>query len=199
LATWVGTIVETKGRPDFWERARVQGVHANVTDVPAHALVECEIRFDVSVSIRLAEAISRDISVECLAFVLQTTGGVQQFHAFREGKCVRRLGYSRDEGGWLENDGPPAAWEPSYFFGGGAADATSDQWPDMLDDELSAEQIARYEAARQAGDARPVLDLLNPSSTEGMIRVCKFFGCRPDHPAGSWRKPSLLSRILGRR
>ena len=196
MATWLGSIVETQGRLDFWDVARKHGVRSSAAAVPAHALIDCDSGSNFLSSVRLAAALSRELSVMAIGFVVQTTSDVHLVHAYVDGEVVRRLEYSRDDRGWGLVEGPPQAWEQAYFFDG---EATADgQWPDLLDDELSDADLARYEEAKRAGDTSPVIALLRPSSTAPMWRVCESFGIvRGSEPAGVWKKPSLLSRLFG--
>jgi hypothetical protein len=199
MGTWVATIAETGARPDFWEIAQKHGVRASNSEVPEYALIDCDVGRDFQASIRLAEELSRDVGTTCIGFVVQTNADVHEVHAFNRGKAIRTLGYCRDSGGWLQVEGAAQPWEHAYFFDedGSTSDETS-PWPNMLWDDLTDEDIARYENGKAAGDASSVLDLMHPSSMEPMIRVCTFFGIQPDRPAGRWKRPSLLSRLLGR-
>ncbi|MBI5478576.1 MAG: hypothetical protein HY906_06975 [Deltaproteobacteria bacterium] len=200
MSTWVAAVVETAGRADFWEIARNHGVQATIADVPKYALIECDAGFDFQASVRLAEALSRDLGTTSLGFVVQTNADVHELHAFSSGPAVRRLAYSRDSGGWLQVEGTAQPWERAYFFDEAGSTKTDDsgRWPDMLWDDLSDEDLARYEAAKAAGDPATVMDWMHPSSTAPMHRVCGFLGIHADRPAGSWRKPSLWSRVFGR-
>lgn len=197
MSTWVGTIVATTGTSEFWSVAAKHGVRQVVEGVSPFVVIECEFGFDFRASIRLAEALSRDLATMAIGFVVQTNSDVHEMHTFMNGTCVRRLGYSRDEGGWIDVDGEPQSWERAYFFDEGST-ADGDTWPDMLSDELSDDDTKRYEAARRAGDASQVLALLNPSSTAPMLRVCDSLGIEGDQPAGSWKKRSFWSRLFGR-
>ncbi len=154
------------------------------------ALIECEVGFDIQASVRLAEALSRELATMAIGFVVQTTSDVHEVHSFVNGTCVRRLVYSRDEGGWIGVEGEPQSWERAYFFDEGST-AERDTWPDMLFDELSDDDTMRYEAAKRAGDAMLVLPLLHPSSTAPMLRVCDSLGVKGDKPGGRWKKRSF--------
>jgi len=66
-----------------------------------------------------------------------------------------------------------------------------------LFDDISDMDAARYEAAKRIGDATAVMDLLHPSSTAPMWRVCESFGVRADGPHGHWKKPTMWSRLFG--
>ena len=72
-----------------------------------------------------------------------------------------------------------------------------DAWPDMLADDISDDDISRYEHAKRAGDPTSVMALLRPSSMSPMLRVCEFFEINPDKPSGTWRKPPFWSRLFG--
>lgn len=193
MGTWVGAIIETAGRADFWDIARRHGVEATTRDVPARVLVNCDIGFDFEASVRLAEAMSKSVGAGAIGFVVQTAADVHELHAFVAGTAVRRLGYSRDEGGWLVVEGAPQPWERAYFFDPEDVEAVCE--------DLSDEDRARYEAASRAGDGTSVLDLIHPSSMAPMRRACTALGVRPDRPDGRWRKRggSLLSRLFGRK
>jgi len=197
MSTWVGTIVATTGTSDFWKVAAKHGVQQAVEGVPPFVLIQCEVGFDFRASIRLAEELSRDLATMAIGFVVQTNSDVHEMHTFMNGKCVRRLGYSRDEGGWIDVDGEAQSWEGAYFFDEGST-ADGDSWPDMLSDELSDDDIRRYEEAKRIEDASQVLSLLNPSSTAPMLRVCDSLGIMADEPSGRWKKRSLWSRLFGR-
>lgn len=197
MSTWVGTIVDTKGASEFWRVAAKHGVQPVSVGVPPYVLIECEVGFDFRASIRLAEAVSRDLSTKAIGFVVQTTSDVHEMHTYMNGTCVRRLGYSRDEGGWIIVEGEPQSWERAYFFDDGST-ADGDTWPDMLFDELSDEDTKRYAEAKRVGDAMSVLQLLHPSSTAPMSRVCESLGIKGDKPAGRWKKRSFLARLLWR-
>ncbi len=184
MATWVACIVETKGRPDFWDVARKRGVRPSTDAIPAYALIDCDSGFDFLASTRLAEALSRDLSAVAIGFVVQTTSDVHLTHVYASGECVRRLEYNRDDGGWGLVQGAPQAWEPAYFFA-------------MPTDELSDEERARCAAAERAGDASSVVELLYPTSTAPMWAVCESLGIKEGQPDGAWKKPSLWSRLFG--
>lgn len=196
MSTWVGTIVATKGASDFWRVVAKHGVRQVARDVPAFALIDCEVGFDFTASVRLAQALSRDLSTMAIGFIVQTTSDVHELHTFVNGTRVRRLVYNRDDGGWVTVEGEPQTWERDYFFDEGST-ASSDAWPDLLSDELSNDDIERYADAKRLGDASSVLSLLHPSSTAPMLRVCASLGIKADEPAGVWKKPSFWSRLFG--
>jgi hypothetical protein len=185
MATWMGCIVETTRRADFWEVARQHDVVAVTGDVLPYVLVDCD---DVTRSMSLARDLSHALAAAALGFVAQTNADVHQIHAYASGECVRRLEYSRDEGGWLVVEGTPQAWEPAYFF-----DPTDDP-----DDELSESEHALYEHAKRAGDPTPIIRLVRLHSTAPLWRVCEHFGIAADTSMGRWTKQSRWSRLFGR-
>lgn len=201
MSTWLGAIIETAGRADFWNIARKHGVEPATQEVRKHALISCNAGFDFAASMRLAEAMSRDLGSMALGFAVQTSVDVHDVRALRSGTLIRRLTYARDNDGWLHVDGTPQAWERAYFFEDAAstADGQDNLWPDMLEDDISDEDIARFEAAKRAGDASSIMSLLHPSSTGAIDRVCTFFDVSTNRPDGYWKKPSWLSRLFARR
>jgi hypothetical protein len=196
MSTWVGAIVETAGRADFWDIARKHRIAPATSETPKYVLIHCDIDFEVHA--RLAEALSRDIDAMALGFLAQTTVDVHELRAFKSGTSIRRLGYSRDDNGWLQVEGTPQSWERAYFFDDGSTSDDDGLWPDMLWDDITDQDIARFEAARRTGDASAVMDLMHPSSTVPLQRVCESFGVDPDQPHGFWKKRSLLSRLFSR-
>ncbi len=50
--------------------------------------------------------------------------------------------------GWLEQSGDAQPWESAFFFGDS----------DMISDELSDADLARYDRAKETGDAAAVMD-----------------------------------------
>jgi len=197
MSTWVGTIVATDGISEFWKKFAEHGVQQIAFGVPPFVLIDCNIGFDFQASVRLAEALSRDLSTMAIGFVVQTNADVHELHTYRRGNCVRRLVYSRDEGGWIVAEGEPQSWEHAYFFGG-VSTGEGSTWPDLLDDDLSEDDLKRFEAAKTASDPMPVLSLFHPSSTAPMLRVCGALGIEGDKPAAKWKKPSFWRRLFGR-
>ncbi len=65
MSTWVGAIVETAGRADFWDVARKHGVDSITLEIPKYVLVECSVGFDFHASVRLAEARNTCSCVRC--------------------------------------------------------------------------------------------------------------------------------------
>ncbi len=197
MGSWVAAIVETGGRADFWDVARRQDVKPVDEGVPAHVLIECELGWDFTASLRLAETLSRALATSAIGFYGQSSADCYEICGYSSGERVRRLAYSRDEGGWLHVEGTPQPWERAFFFDGKfATSSVAEHWPDMLDDELSDQDIRRYESARRAGDASAILDLLHPSSLAPLHRVCAHFGLRAEAPTARWKKRSWWARLF---
>jgi hypothetical protein len=195
MATWVACIVDTKSRPDFWDVARRMGVRPSTAEVPAYALIDCDCGLDFLASIRLAGELSRELSTMCIGFVAQTNTDVHVLRTFVDGAAIRRVEYNREGGGWGIIEGEPQPWEGAYFFGEERT-ASGNYWPDMLSDEISPEDRARYEEAKRIGDPSTIMELLHPSSLAPMWRVCEVFGIdEGERPAGIWKKPSMWSRL----
>ena len=195
MSTWIAAVVDTGGRTDFWDVARRRDVLPIVEAVPPRVLIECEGDFDAST--RLAELLSAELQVSAVALVMQTTSDVYGVRAFDRGALVRRLDYSRDFDRWVDVVGERQPWEPAFFFDGPADLAPGARWPDTIYDDISDDDIARYEAARNVGDASGVMDLVHASG--GSIhRVAAVLGVDPSQPAGRYRRPSWWRRALGR-
>lgn len=196
MGTWVAAIVDTRGRSDFWEVVRAHHVVPSVDTVPARALIDCEIDFEAST--RLAKALSAELETFAVGLVMQTTADVHAVRAFECGTLVRRIDYSRDEGGWLDVTGTPQPWESALFFDGPADLAAGTRWPDTLDDDVDDADIARYEAARTLDDASTVMDLVHASG-RGIHRVASALGVDPRTPVGRHRRPRWWQRVFGSR
>jgi hypothetical protein len=195
VSSWVATIVDTRGRSDFWDVVRRYNVFASADAVPVRALIECEGDFEAST--RLAEALSADLETSAVGLFMQTGADAHGVRAFEGGKLVRHIDYSRDSGGWLDVSGTPQPWESAFFFDGPADLAPETPWPDTIHDDLSDADIARYEAARAMGDASSVMDLVHASG--GSIhRVAAWLGVDPRKPDGRNRTSRWWQRIFGR-
>jgi hypothetical protein len=195
VATWIAAIVASGGRPDFWDVLQTHGVHPVQPTVPEHALIDCGAASQFRASIDLAAALSRELRTDSIGFFAQTSADVYEIEAFEDGRRVRRLAYSRDYGGWLEVLGAPQKWEPAFFFGD-RAETPHVEHPEMLSEEVSEDDVVRYEQARRTGDPGPVIDLLHPSSLAPLYRLCRHFDTDPRHAVATWRRASLWSRVL---
>jgi len=190
VGTWAGVIVESRGSTDLWNIAQRHGVRRRGFAPGAHVLIDCDIAVGFDAPQSLAQSLSRDLLADTISFVAQTAADVYDLQAFVRGEQVRHLSYSRDDGGWVIVEGEPQSWEAACFFGDGSGD--------VLDDDISPEDLARYQAATRSGDVAAVLDLLRPSSTSHLNRLCLSFGIAADQPAGALLRRSLWSRLWGR-
>ncbi len=197
MGTWTAVIVATQGRADFWRAARAEGVEPDTSAVPPLALIDVDARSDFESPILLAQTLSTVLSTAAIGFAAQTGSDAYEIRAFDHGECMRHLAYSRDDDGWLAADGRTQPWERAFFFDG-PADGANGAWPDTLDEEISDADVARYEAARLAGDPSQVMDLVHPRSTAPLRRLCAFYGVDPDAPAGRWQKQSFFGKLFGR-
>jgi hypothetical protein len=201
MSTWAGAIVETHDRADFAAVAAKYRI-AISGDVTPWILVEGETNFASLCPPAFAEALSRELQCTVIAFFLQSTASVEEVEHWDNGKLLRKLQYSHDGGGWLTHSGTPQAWEPKYFFADDEGTREGATWPSNLGDEVTDEEIARYERARAANDATAILDLLSGGSARGIHRLCKHFGVRPDAagarytPATSWKPRIILAAIV---
>jgi hypothetical protein len=184
MATWVGAIVETRGRADFAEVAAKYRITLAQAPGP-WLLVECaNLRLAV-----FAQALSRELGGAVIAFLLQTTASVEEVEHWHNGELMRKFAYSADEGGWLSQQGRQQAWESVYFFAEDETTADDAKWPLNLADELTPEDIARYEQARAARDASSVMDLLSGGSAHSLLRLCHHFGVDPQEPGARYTAP----------
>jgi hypothetical protein len=201
MSTWAGAIVETRGRADFAVIAAKYRI-AVTSAVSPWILVEGEITFANLCPPIFAEALSRELESTVIAFFVQTTASVEEIEQWENGKLVRKLQYSHDGGGWITHAGAPQAWEPKYFFADEEGTADDAEWPSNLGDEVSDEQVARYDRARAANDAMSILDLLSGGSARGMYRVCEQFGVNPEAagarytPPTHWKPRIILAAIV---
>jgi hypothetical protein len=196
MATWCGVLASWETGADLAAIARRLDLEVLAEPGPGHLLVDCGAHFGVPA--RLAAALSRELGGETLGFDAQTASDAYQLDAFERGTPVRHLLYTRDDGGWVEVTGTMQPWEPAFFFDGNAASGDGEGWPDLLSDELDDESIARFEAARKAGNPSAVLDLLEPHSTAPLLRLCALWGVDAQRPWARWRKPSFLRRLWAR-
>ena len=114
MATWVAVIADTQGRADFWDVAQTLGVRA-VRPLRPYVLIDCGAHF---ARVRgFARDVSRELGVETIGFIAQTTADVHCIWVFSGGALVRELEYSRDEGGWQKVEGTPQVWEADYCKG----------------------------------------------------------------------------------
>ncbi|WP_394831579.1 hypothetical protein LVJ94_34205 [Pendulispora rubella] len=191
MATWAGAIVETCGQRDFASITAKYGV--TVTgDVTPRLLIEGDLRITRGLGPPIfAEALSRDLQGTVIAFFVQTGASVAQIEHWEKGELVRKLEHweAEDRAGWGTQTGTPQVWEASYFFDDGEGTADDARWPSNLRDELTDDEMARYEHARAMKDASSILDLLSDGSPRSIRRLCLHFGVDPDTPGARYTPP----------
>jgi hypothetical protein len=195
VGSWVATIVDTQNRADFWDVARAHGITPSTTTVPPRALIDCDIDFDAST--RLAQTLSAQLQTFAVGLIMQTSSDVHGVRAFDRGTLVRRIDYSRDEGGWRDLVGAPQLWESPLFFDGPLELSGNARWPDVLDDDVTDDDIARYNAALALRDASTVMDLVHATGS-GIHRVATALGVTPTEPHARWHRPGFFKRVFGR-
>jgi hypothetical protein len=195
VSTWIGALVETRGRRDLAEVAAKHGIVVTRAEGP-WLLVEGEVALGSLGLPAFAQELSRDLGASVIAFAIQTTASVEELEQWTDGQRVRRLAYSGDAGGWEPPQGTPQPWEPAFFFAEEESTAVGATWPGNLTDELSGDDIARYERARDGRDAAPVLDLLSGGSVWPLRRLCAHLGVDPDAPGGRYSPPKNRRGLL---
>jgi hypothetical protein len=189
MGTWIGAFVEQKGRSDLREVLATCNITLEGSPEGDWIHVMAEVSLASLKTPPFGEALSRELGGRVIGFLLQTTASVEEIVCWENGEQVRRLSYFGDEGGWLHHEGEPQDWEPTYFFEAERGTAQGQPWPMNLDEELSDEDIARYEEAKAAGDAEPILDLIQVGSGWGLYRLAEHLGVRADAPDAIYRPP----------
>lgn len=131
-----------------------------------------------------ARALSKELDTTVIAIFLQTTVSNERIEHWQSGRLVRELEYYMDGGGWIAQSGEPQEWESTYFFAEGEGTGPGEKWPRNLGDEVSEDEIRRYEAARATRTAAPVMDLLMGGD---IVRLCKFYGVDIERPGAHYQ------------
>jgi len=140
-----------------------------------------------------AQALSKELNTTVIAFFLQTTVSNERVEHWQSGRLLRELEYYMDGGGWIAQSGEPQEWEGVYFFAQDEGTGPNDEWPSNLGDEVSEDDIHRYEAARSRRIAGPVMDLLRGGD---IVRLCNFYGVDLGRPGAHYTtRPNW--RVLG--
>lgn len=140
-----------------------------------------------------ARELSEELSTTVLALFFQSTVSTERLEQWESGKLVRELEYYFDGGGWIVDNGLVQEWEVDYFFSEGEGTGDGQSWPSNLADDVSDEDVARYEEAKARRDPSAVMDLLQGGDFE---RIWKHFGVDPRHPgARHLSPPSRAPRI----
>lgn len=183
MATWIGAIVDGVPVERFLTYARGLGIDVyNAEKAPF--LVHIAPSISVLHPPQFAQAMSQELECTVVAFFVQTTASVEELEHWENGVLKRRLAFSADEGGWLAQEGNAQPWEAAYFFSEGEGTGDDEQWPLNLLDDISDEEIERYNTARKNQDAAPIMDLFFAGSTDGVERVCAFYGLDAQRPNG---------------
>ncbi len=200
MSTWQGAIV----RVDDVERlVALAGRYRITLSAPAGPwlLIDAPPQLGRLGPPPFAWALSRELATCVIGFFLQTTDSTERIEQWENGELVRELEYLRDDEGWSARQGAPQSWERAYFFSDEEGTAPDQRWPSNLRDEITTEDIARYETARVSGSAEPVMDLLSGGS---ITRLCEFHGVDLKSPAGhytpkrNWRvQGTVLAIALG--
>lgn len=199
MATWVGALVETKGRAEL---GAILSAHGATLEGAPGPWVLVQVDGGAISPPDFARHVSRALGGRAISFAAQTAASVEALQAWDEGTLVRTLTYSGDQGGWIEQDGAPQDWEAAYFFADGEGTRDGEAWPLALDDEISDEDLARFETARAAKDASTVMDLLHAGSAHGLRRLCAHFGVDPQRPGArvvvpqSWKPRLVVAAIV---
>jgi hypothetical protein len=199
MSSWVAAIVKMPG--GAWTKLRAHHVESTSSAVKPWVLIDGRGRFGTIEA--FGENVARDLGSDVIAISAQTNADAYGIWHFRGDERARVLVYSRDYGGWLTDEGATQDWERTFFFDERATTSDSDdgsRWPDNLYDEMSDEDLARYEAAKKDGDARSILGLIHPSSLTPFARLCRHFDLELQKPSAIWNPPkiSFLSRLFGR-
>lgn len=143
-----------------------------------------------------AQSLSKELNTTVIAFFVQTTVSNERVEHWQSGLLVRELEYYMDGGGWIAQSGKPEEWEEAYFFDEDEGTGAQQEWPRNLGDEVSEDDIRRYEAARSKRTAGPVMDLLMGGD---VTRLCKFYGVDIALPGARYAAPRnwrVLSLVL---
>lgn len=191
MTTWAGALVETRGQADL---ASIAARHRiALVDFAATApwlLVHADVNRASLNPPRFAEELSRELQTTVIGFFLQSTASVEQIEHWEDGRLLRKLEYSGDGGGWITQQGSPQLWESAYFFAEDEGTDEGENWPHNLGDELTDEDLARYERARDQKDATPIMDLLSGGSSWSIHRLCKHFSVDPNKPGARFTPPT---------
>ncbi len=201
VSTLAGAIVDHRGSIDFPAIAgRFQIIISTASQ--GWSLVQCDVNLASLGPPTFARELSRELRTTVIAFFLQSAASVEQIEHWENGQLMRKLEYSGDGGGWVTQSGTPQAWEPTYFFAEDEGTVEGAKWPMNLRDELSDEELARYERAKISSDASSVMDLLSGGSVWPIERLCRYFGldlAKPNAhytPPTNWKPRIIAAAIL---
>lgn len=187
MATWQGALIHAESV----ERERLREVAERFRIVVSSRsgpwlLIDVEPRLGKLGPPPFAREVSKDLNTSVIAFFLQTTVSSERIEHWVNGELVRELEYYQEGGGWTAQSGTPQAWEGDYFFCDEEGTGDTETWPSTLSDEVSDEDIARYEEARAKRAPDLAMDLLSGGS---IARLCRFYGVDPNRPSGYYKAP----------
>lgn len=143
-------------------------------------------------ALAFSKELSLALKTEVIDIALQTTASFEEVIHWDQGKLRRKLVYAGDGDGWVTSEGDPQEWEPAYFFAEDEGTSEGETWPSNLADDVSDEDVARYNKAKASGDASSVLELLWGGS---VWRIFEYYGVNFSAPVASFCPPP--SRRLG--
>ena len=186
MATWQGALIHAEVSDRLLEAAARYRIVVSDRSGP-WVLIDVEPQYGRLGPPRFARALSKDLNTSVIAFFLQTTVSNERVEHWQNGELLRELEYYEEGGGWTAQGGTSQPWEADYFFSDreGTGDDAQD-WPRNLADDVSNDDIARYEEARAKRTPAPIMDLLRGGS---ITRLCKFHGVDPNQPGGYYRSP----------
>lgn len=141
----------------------------------------------------LAAKVSERTKGSIFAVLAQTSADAYSVGEYTAGRLGRRIGFSRDFGGWSISDGPQRPWEADFHFA-----LPVDEFVDALsdDEEWSDEDL---KVARRAHEVRRLELLARLPSPTGAQVTAFLKGIGVELPAvASYRKPGLFQRLFGR-
>lgn len=189
MATWAGAIVRVEDPARFVEVATRHRVAVSAA-TPPWVLIAGDPQLRSLGPPAFAEALSRELQTSVVAFFVQTAASNERVEHWDQGRLVRELEFAGDNGGWIAQSGTPQPWEPSLFFSEEESTVEGARWPLNLREDISEDDIRRYERAKAVGDATQVMDLLVGGSTWSVERVCRFFGVDPRSPGARYSSPT---------
>lgn len=124
----------------------------------------------------------------------QTTASVEHLQHWENGNLRRELRYHLDSGGWITQEGPPQAWESTYFFSDDEGTENGERWPRGLPDDISEVDLDRYNRAKESGNPSEIMDLLGEGD---LVHLCRSYGIDPDRPHAHHRpSPNLRPWLI---
>jgi hypothetical protein len=185
MATWQGALIRAVTTDRLLELAERYRIVVSDPSGP-WVLINVDPQYGRLGPPPFAQGLSKDLNTSVIAFFLQTTVSNERVEHWENGELVRELEYYQDGGGWIAQGGTPQAWEGDYFFSDDEGTGDTENWPRNLSDEVSTEDVARYEEARSKHTPGPIMDLLMGGS---ITRLCRFCGVDPKRPSGYYKSP----------